>query len=97
MTVSIDTTDPTGMRSNLARIFGKKLGPRIEGNADIAATKGVNQQLIVNRIQPLQYAAHQTHLAANACCWTVCDAKLLAGPARPPTAAEPWSRVQPTV
>jgi len=25
----------------------------------------VKQQLIVDRIQPLQYAAHQTHLAAE--------------------------------
>ncbi len=48
-----------------ARILGKKLSPRIEGNPDIATPECVKQQLIVDRIQPLQYAAHQTHLAAE--------------------------------
>ncbi len=50
------------------RILGKKLSPRIEGNPHIAAPECVNQQLIVDRIQTLQYATHQTYLADQPGC-----------------------------
>ncbi len=49
----------------LVHIFGKKLSPRIEGNPDITTPECVNQQLIVDRIQPLQDTAHQTYLASK--------------------------------
>ena len=65
-TVSTDTTDPVGMLTKCALVIcGKKLGSRIESDPDIAASECANQHLIVDRIEPLQHAAHQTYLVVS--------------------------------